>query len=161
MLSIRPMSGDDAEAVLRIYQAGLDGGQASFETVAPQWEAFDTAKLREHRFVAVGGGQVLGWVVVWPVSPRPVYAGVVEHSVYVDPAAHGKGVGTALMEALIASTEAAGIWTLQSGVFPENSASLRLHKKVGFRVVGRRERVGRHHGAWRDVLLVERRSQIV
>ncbi len=159
MLSIRPMTTDDADAVLRIYQAGLDDGQASFETVAPLWEAFDKAKLPQHRFVAVEGDEVLGWVVVWPVSPRPVYAGVVEHSVYVDPRAHGKGVGTALMQALIASTEEAGIWTLQSGVFPENEASLRLHEKAGFRVVGRRERVGRHHGVWRDVLLVERRSQ--
>jgi phosphinothricin acetyltransferase len=152
------MTAEDADAVLRIYQAGLDGGQASFETVAPQWEAFDRAKLAEHRFVAVEGEAVLGWVVVWPVSPRPVYAGVVEHSVYVDPAAHGHGVGMALMEVLIASTEQAGIWTLQSGVFPENGASLRLHEKAGFRVVGRRERVGRHHGVWRDVLLIERRS---
>ena len=97
-------------------------------------------------------------MVVWPVSSRPVYAGVVEHSVYIDPKAQGHGVGTALMEALIASTEEAGIWTLQSGVFPENEASLRLHQKTGFRVVGRRERVGKHHGIWRDVLLVERRS---
>jgi phosphinothricin acetyltransferase len=152
------MTADDAEAVLRIYQDGLDGGQASFETVAPQWEAFDRAKLPRHRFVATDGDEVLGWVVVWPVSPRPVYSGVVEHSVYVDPAAQGRGVGIALMQALIDSTENAGIWTLQSGVFPENLASLRLHEKVGFRVVGRRERVGRHHGIWRDVLLVERRS---
>ncbi len=158
MLSIRPMTSVDAEAVLGIYQAGLDGGQASFETVAPQWDTFDKAKLPDHRFVAVEGDRVLGWVVVWPVSPHPVYAGVVEHSVYVDPAVHGKGVGMALMQTLIASTEGAGIWTLQSGVFPENEASLRLHAKAGFRVVGRRERVGRHHGVWRDVLLVERRS---
>jgi len=160
VLGIRPMTAGDADVVLRIYQAGLDGGHASFETVAPQWEAFDRAKLRQHRFVAVDGdsGPVLGWVVVWPVSSRPVYAGVVEHSVYIDPKAHGQGVGTALMEALIASTEDAGIWTLQSGVFPENEASLRLHEKVGFRVVGRRERVAKHHGIWRDVLLVERRS---
>lgn len=158
MLSIRPMTADDANAVLRIYQAGLDGGQASFETVAPQWEAFDKAKLPQHRFVAVEGDEVLGWVVVSPVSQRPVYAGVMEHSVYVDPAAQGKGVAGALMRALIASTEQAGVWTLQSGVFPENSASLRLHEKAGFRVVGRRERVARHHGVWRDVLLVERRS---
>jgi L-amino acid N-acyltransferase YncA len=158
VLGIRPMAAADAAAVLRIYQAGLDGGQASFETVAPQWEAFDQAKLPQHRLVAVEGDEVLGWVVVWPVSSRPVYAGVVEHSVYIDPKAQGQGVGTALMEALIASTEEAGIWTLQSGVFPENEASLRLHERVGFRVVGRRERVGKHYGIWRDVLLVERRS---
>ena len=157
MLAIRPMTAGDADAVLRIYQAGLDSGQASFETIAPQWEAFDRAKMPAHRFVAVDD-EVLGWVVVWPVSSRPVYAGVVEHSVYIDPKAQGHGVGTALMEALIASTEEAGIWTLQSGVFPENEASLRLHQKTGFRVVGRRERVGKHHGIWRDVLLVERRS---
>ena len=158
---IRAMEPGDAARVLAIYQAGLDGGQASFETQAPPWAAFDAARLPDHRHVAVDGatGQVLGWVAVSAVSSRPVYAGVVEHSVYVDPAARGRGIGSALLAALIESSEAAGIWTIQSGVFPENDASLRLHEQAGFRVVGTRERVGRHHRIWRDTVLIERRSK--
>jgi phosphinothricin acetyltransferase len=162
MISIRPMGAGDAEAVLAIYRAGLDTGQASFETGVPAWAAFDAARLPAHRFVAEDSdGVVLGWVAVSPVSSRPVYAGVVEHSVYVASDARGRGVGRALLDALIASTEAAGIWTIQSGVFPENTASLALHERAGFRVVGTRERVGRHHGQWRDVVLIERRSPYV
>jgi L-amino acid N-acyltransferase YncA len=158
---IRNMRPDDATAVLAIYQAGLDSGLASFETVAPDWTVFDRGKLADHRLVAEVNGAVVGWAAVSAVSARPVYAGVVEHSVYVDPAAHGQGVGTALLEALAASTEAAGIWTIQSGVFPDNAASLRVHAKAGFRVVGTREKVGRHpRDGWRDVLLIERRSQV-
>jgi len=155
----------DAEVVLALYQAGLDGGDASFETTAPEWEAFDAGRLDEHRFVAVDAdGRVLGWVAVTPVSTRPVYAGVVEHSIYVDPEAQGRGVGRALLAALIAATEAAGVWTIQSGVFPENTASLALHRACGFRTVGLRERVGRHAAQgdrWRDVILLERRSPAV
>jgi len=158
---IRAMRAADAAAVLAIYQTGLDGGQASFETVAPDWPAFDAGRLPHHRFVAVDAGTVLGWVAVTPVSTRLVYAGVVEHSVYVDPAAHRRGIGNALLSALIASTEAAGIWTIQSGIFPENRLSIRLHERAGFRVVGVRERLGRHHGRWRDVVLLERRSRTV
>jgi L-amino acid N-acyltransferase YncA len=161
MIEVRPMRDSDAEPVLRIYQVGLDGGQASFESVAPTWEAFDAGRLPAHRFVADDDGTVLGWVAVTAVSARPVYAGVVEHSVYVDPAARGRGVGLLLMERLVAATEAAGIWTIQSGIFPENAASLALHRKVGFRVVGVRERIGRHHGTWRDVVFLERRSPSV
>lgn len=161
-MRIRPMGPADADAVLAIYQAGMDGGNASFETVTPAWEAFDASKLAEHRLVAVDmDGTVLGWVAVSAVSPRAAYAGVVEHSVYVDPAAQGRGVARALLDALIASTEAAGIWTIQSGVFPENTASLTLHERAGFRVVGVRERVGRHYGKWRDVVLIERRSPVI
>jgi phosphinothricin acetyltransferase len=112
--------------------------------------------------VAVGpAADLLGWVAVTPVSGRSVYAGVVEHSVYVAPRAAGRGVGRLLLAALIGSTEAAGIWTIQSGVFPENTASLALHARAGFRVVGTRERIGRHHGRWRDVVLLERRSQLI
>ncbi|HVT68567.1 MAG TPA: GNAT family N-acetyltransferase, partial [Trebonia sp.] len=115
-----------------------------------------------HRHVAVSAatGRVLGWVAASPVSSRCVYAGVIEHSVYVDPGQQGRGIGAALLSALIASSEAAGVWTIQSGIFPENAASLRLHERAGFRVVGRRERLGRHHGRWRDVLLIERRSPV-
>ncbi|MEH1100271.1 GNAT family N-acetyltransferase [Micromonospora sp. CPCC 205561] len=161
-VAVRPMRAGDAAAVLRIYQVGLDGGDASFETVAPRWAAFDAGRLPAHRFVAVdAAGTVCGWTAVSPVSTRPVYAGVVEHSVYVDPAARGRGVARLLLGALIAATEAAGIWTIQSGVFPENAASLAVHERVGFRVVGVRERVGRHHGRWRDVVLLERRSRVV
>ena len=157
---VRPMTSADATQVLAIYQAGLDGGEASFETRAPTWEAFDAKLLPAHRHVAADGtsGQVLGWVAASGVSDRCVYQGVVEHSVYVAPAARGRGVGAALLRALIGSTEAAGIWTIQSGIFPENTASLRLHERAGFRVVGVRARLGRHRGRWRDVVLLERRS---
>lgn len=160
MILIRPLTPADADAVLRIYQAGLDSGQASFETAAPTWQSFDQGRLPEHRYIADLDGQVVGWVAVTPTSTRAVYAGVVEHSVYTDPAARGRGVGRALMQALVVSTEKAGIWTIQAGVFPENTASLRLHERLGFRVVGRRERVGRHHGVWRDTVLLERRSTV-
>ncbi|MFV2114758.1 GNAT family N-acetyltransferase [Micromonospora sp. LOL_025] len=160
--TVRPMRPYDAERVLAIYQAGLDDGEASFETSAPTWAAFDAARLPEHRFVAVDdGGTVVGWVAVSPTSTRAVYAGVVEHSVYVDPGARGRGVARLLLDTLVASTEAAGIWTIQSGVFPENTASLGLHRRAGFRVVGVRERVGRHRGRWRDVVLLERRSPVI
>ncbi|HEY2306008.1 MAG TPA: metalloregulator ArsR/SmtB family transcription factor [Streptosporangiaceae bacterium] len=161
-LAIRPMLPVDADQVLVAYQAGLDAGDASFETAAGSWAAFDAARLPEHRYVATADdtSELLGWVAVSPVSSRSAYAGVVEHSVYVTPEARGRGVGAALLQALIDSTEAAGIWTIQSGIFPENTASLRLHERKGFRVVGVRERIGCHHGRWRDVVLVERRSGI-
>lgn len=160
---IEPMTAAHADAVLAIYQAGLDSGDASFETQAPDWAAFDAAKLPGHRHVARdhGTGEVLGWVAASAVSSRCVYAGVVEHSVYVHPAAQGRGIGRALLRALIGSTEAAGIWTIESGIFPENTASLRLHRGEGFRVVGTRDRLGRHYGRWRDVVLLERRSPAI
>jgi len=159
---IRPMRAADAGQVLAVYQAGLDTGQASFEVTAPSWEAFDAARLPLHRHVAVSAetGRVLGWVAASPVSSRCVYAGVIEHSVYVAPGHEGRGIGRALLEALTASSEDAGIWTVQSSVFPENTASLRLHERAGFRVVGVRERVGCHHGRWRDTVLIERRSSV-
>jgi L-amino acid N-acyltransferase YncA len=163
-VAIRPMRASDREQVLAIYQAGIDGGDASFEHAAPTWAAFDAARLPEHRFVAVEADDpdtVLGWIAISPVSARAAYAGVVEHSVYVDPAARRRGVGRALLDALITSTEAAGIWTIQSGIFPENAASLALHHAAGFRTLGVRERVGRHvaqGNRWRDVIAIERRS---
>jgi L-amino acid N-acyltransferase YncA len=159
---IRPMRTADAAEVLAIYQSGLDTGQASFETTAPDWDAFDAGRLPLHRHVAVDDatGRVLGWAAASPVSSRCVYAGVIEHSVYIDPAHHRGGIGWALLAALIGSAEAAGIWTIQSSVFPENTASLRLHQRAGFRVVGTRERIGRHHGQWRDTVFLERRSGI-
>jgi phosphinothricin acetyltransferase len=156
------MTAADAPAVLAIYQAGLDAGDASFETEAPDWPAFDAGRLAAHRLVAVDdSGRVLGWAAVTAVSTRPVYAGVVEHSVYVDPAAQGQGVGRALLDALIAATEAAGVWTIQSAVFPENAASIALHERAGFRRVGVRERIGRHGDRWRDTILIERRSPLI
>jgi L-amino acid N-acyltransferase YncA len=158
---IEPMTGDHADAVLAIYRAGIEEGNATFETRAPDWTAFTAARLPAHRFVATAAGQVGGWVAASAVSCRGVYAGVVEHSVYVHPAARGQGTGRRLLDTLIASTEAAGIWTIQSGIFPENTASLALHQGAGFRTVGIRERIGQHHGRWRDVILIERRSPAV
>ncbi|MEV4177490.1 GNAT family N-acetyltransferase [Nonomuraea sp. NPDC049709] len=161
-LEIRPMRDADAAQVLAIYQAGLDTGQASFETTAPSWEGFTAGKLPHLRYVAVdtGTGEVVGWIAASAVSTRPVYAGVVEHSVYVHPGCQAHGIGRALMTAFIAAADDAGVWTIQSGVFPENTASLSLHQALGFRVVGTRERIGRHHDTWRDVVFIERRSRI-
>jgi phosphinothricin acetyltransferase len=162
---IRPMRPEDWPAVRQIYEHGIATGNATFEVAAPDWDDWDASHLAEHRFVAVddddGQRRVVGWVAVSGVSKRHVYRGVVEHSVYVSPAAAGRGAGRALLDALIASTEAAGIWTIQSGIFPENTVSLKLHEQCGFRVVGHQERVGEHHGRWRDVVLVERRSGAV
>ncbi|MFA1548950.1 N-acetyltransferase family protein [Actinomadura chokoriensis] len=160
---VRPMRAGDATDVLAIYQAGLDTGNASFETSAPSWEKFDRVKLPGHRHVAADAttGTVLGWIAATAVSERCVYAGVVEHSLYVHPDQHGRGIARALLRAFVDSTETAGIWTIQAGVFPENTASLRLHAGAGFRVVGTREKLGRHHDRWRDVVLIERRSPAV
>ncbi|MEQ4717670.1 arsenite methyltransferase [Nonomuraea sp. B19D2] len=162
-MEIRPMRPADAEQVLTIYQAGLDTGQASFETTAPSWEGFAAGKLPYLRYVAadIETGEIVGWVAASAVSARPVYAGVVEHSVYVHPGCQAHGIGRALMSTFIAASEDAGVWTIQSGIFPENAASLSLHQALGFRVVGTRERIGCHHGIWRDVLMIERRSTAV
>lgn len=165
--TIAPLTAEHWPAVERIYRAGIATGQATFESQPPTWEAFRCGKLDGHRWVALDAdGSVLGWVAASAVSDRCVYAGVVEHSVYVDPDATGRGIGLHLLLALVESTEAAGIWTIQSGVFPENSVSLRLHERAGFRVVGTRERVGEMTygpmaGQWRDVVLLERRSHVV
>ncbi len=160
-MQIEPMTEEHAAAVLAIYQAGIDEGNATFETRAPAWDEFTAARLPDHRYVTRAGGDVLGWVAVSAVSSRCAYAGVVEHSVYVHPGARGQGAGRRLLDALITSTEAAGIWTIQSGIFPENTASAALHQAAGFRIVGTRQRIGRHHGRWRDVVLLERRSPVV
>ncbi|MBO2449465.1 GNAT family N-acetyltransferase [Actinomadura barringtoniae] len=159
-VTVRRMRATDADQVLAIYQAGLDTGDAGFETSAPAWQDFDDARLPEHRYVAADTttGDILGWIAAVPVSGRCVYRGVVEHSVYVHPEIRNRGVGIALLRSFIASTEAAGIWTVQSSIFPENTASLRLHQRAGFRVVGTRERLGLHHDRWRDVILIERRT---
>ena len=145
-------------AVARIYAEGIATGHATFETQVPTWERWDASHLEAHRLVALLGGEVVGWAALSPVSSRCVYEGVVEGSVYVGEQARGRHVGRALLEAAIERAEAAGIWTIEAGIFPENTPSIRLHEAVGFRIVGIRERLGRHHGIWRDVLLLERRS---
>jgi L-amino acid N-acyltransferase YncA len=153
------MTPEHADDVLRIYEAGIDSGDATFEPAAPSWPEFDAKFRPEVRFVALSpDGSVLGWVALSSVSSRRVYAGVAEVSVYVSPDAARRGVGRALLDAAIEASEAADIWTLQAGIFPENAASLALHAKAGFRTVGIRERMGRHGDRWRDVVLLERRS---
>ncbi len=159
--TIEPMTAAHAAAVLAIYQAGIDEGNATFETRTPAWDDFSAARLPGHRFVARAGDDVAGWVAVSAVSDRCAYAGVVEHSVYVHPGARGLGNGRLLLDTLISSTENAGIWTIQSGIFPENTASAALHRAAGFRTVGTRERIGQHHGRWRDVVFIERRSRLI
>jgi len=156
------MGPSDWADVRAIYLEGIETGNATFEVEAPTWDAWDSAHLREPRLAARdGGGRILGWAALTPVSGRCVYAGVGDLSVYVAAAARGRGVGRALLEALIDASERAGIWTLQAGIFPENAASLKLHRGCGFREVGRRERIGKLNGVWRDVLLLERRSSAV
>lgn len=159
---VLPMTAEHARGVLDVFDEGVRAGNATFETRVPPWDEWDARHAAEHRFVVLDeGGVVLGWAAVAPVSSRAAYSGVVELSVYVAARAHGRGVGGALVRAVVASTEAAGIWTVQSGVFRENDASLALHERHGFRVVGVRERVGRRDGVWRDVVLLERRSPVV
>jgi L-amino acid N-acyltransferase YncA len=153
------MRPDDWAAVRAIYQEGIATGNATFETEVPSWAEWDAAHLPIPRLVARRGNEIVGWAAVVPVSDRCAYAGVAEHSVYVAAAARGQGVGRHLLESLVASTEDAGIWTLQSGIFPENTVSLRLHEACGFRIVGIRERLGQHQGRWRDVVLMERRRE--
>ncbi len=152
------MTAEDWPAVEAIYAEGIATGHATFETTTPSWEEFDSGRHRDHRFVAVGDGSVVGWAALSPTSSRACYAGVAEDSVYVASEARGRGVGLALMEALVESAEAGEIWTIQTGIFPENEASLALHERVGFRVVGRRERIAQLDGVWRDTLLLERRA---
>ena len=160
-MEIQPLRPGDWPAVRAIFEAGIASGDATFETAAPTWEAWDAAHLPEHRLVARDDGQVLAWAALAPVSDRCAYAGVAEDSIYVAPAAQGRGVGRQLLAALVASAEQGGIWTVQTGIFPENRASVRLHQACGFRLVGVRERLGRLDGRWRDVLLLERRSPLV
>ena len=160
-ITIRGLRPVDWPEVARIYADGIATRNATFETELPGWDHWDRAHLAEHRFVALEGDRLIGWVAVVAVSDRCVYGGVVESSVYVEAAARGRGVGRMLLERLIASTEQAGIWTIQTGIFPENATSVRLHERVGFRVVGRRERLGKLDDVWRDVLLLERRSGLV
>jgi L-amino acid N-acyltransferase YncA len=158
---IRALERRDWAAVAAIYDAGIRTGHATFETFVPGWEAWSRAHLDEHRLVADLDGEVVGWAALAPVSSRAVYRGVVEESVYVASHARGRGVGKALLSALIEGADRAGIWTIQTAIFPENVASVALHHGCGFRTVGRRERLGQLNGVWRDVLLLERRSPSV
>ena len=155
------MKDGDWEAVRKIYQEGLATGHASFETDAPEWEVWDKSHLRDCRLVARAKDQVIGWAALTPVSSRCVYAGVGEVSVYVAQSARGLGVGKVLLRALTQESEGINIWTLQAGIFPENTASIALHRACGFREVGYRERLGQNNGVWRDVVLMERRSKTV
>jgi phosphinothricin acetyltransferase len=162
-MHILPMAPEHGAAVLAIFAEGIDTGHATFEHTSPTWDEFDAAKLPEHRFVALDDdATVLGWVAVSPTSQRPVYRGVVENALYVTERARGRGIGRALLEQLLESTDAADVWTIVAGIFPENTGSLALHESLGFRRLGVRDRVGlMSHGpmagTWRDVVWLERR----
>jgi L-amino acid N-acyltransferase YncA len=161
-MSIQPLLEAHWPAVKAIYEAGIATGNATFETQAPAWEAWDKAHLDHSRLVAVDeAGAALGWAALSPVSSRCVYGGVAEISIYIAAEARGQGVGRHLLQALIADSEAHGIWTLQAGTFEENSASIGLHTQAGFRIIGHRERIGQHHGVWRNTVQMERRSPTV
>lgn len=164
-LTVRPLEPEDWPEVEAIYREGIEAGNATFESQPPTWDEFDAGKIDVLRLVAVGrDGEILGWAAASAVSSRDVYRGVVEHSVYVASSAQGRGVGRELLTALIETAVAAGYWMLQSSIFPENRASIVLHQRAGFRVVGRREAIalmtyGPHAGTWRDTVLVEWRSR--
>jgi len=157
-LLIRELREDDWLAVAAVYEDGIRSGLATFETEGPGWEQWDATHLPAPRLVAVVEGAVVGWAALTPYSSRWVYRGVAEDSVYVAERARGLGVGRALLEELVIRAEADGIWTIQAGIFPENTASLALHERCGFRRVGVRERIGELDGVWRDVVLLERRA---
>jgi phosphinothricin acetyltransferase len=158
---VRDLRPTDWSEVSRIYAEGIATGNATFETEVPSWEGWDAAHLPEHRFIAEREGRVAGWAALAPVSSRSCYGGVAEISAYVAEDARGHGVGSELLAAAIESSERGGIWTLQTGVFPENEPSLGLLRRFGFRALGTQERIGRLHGVWRDVVLLERRSEVV
>jgi L-amino acid N-acyltransferase YncA len=157
-IAIEPLAPADWDDVRRIHAEGIATGNATFESEPPSWEAWDGAHRPDSRLVAREGGKILGWAALSPVSDRCAYGGVAEVSVYVAASARGRGLGRRLLEELVRASEEAGVWTLQAGIFPENAASIAIHRKCGFRTVGVRERLGRLKGVWRDVALLERRS---
>ena len=160
-VELRPLQAHDWPAVAEIYWDGMRDGLATFESEVPSWETWDAGHLPGHRLVADLMGEVVGWAALSRASQRRCYAGVVENSVYVARQARGLGIGRALLQRLIEAAEGAGIWTIQTSIFPENRASLALHERCGFRVVGTRERVAKRDGIWRDTVFLERRSEVV
>ena len=160
-VKIEDMADSDWPAVEAIYQEGIETGDATFESGVPDWEQFDAKHLRDGRLAAKAGDHIVGWIALSPVSGRCVYSGVAEVSIYIKASARGQGVGKALLAAAAERSERAGLWTLQAGIFPENVSSLALHRHCGFRLVGYRERLGQMNGLWRDVILMERRSEVV
>ena len=160
-LVLEKMKSADWNAVRAIYEEGIATGHATFETEVPEWREWDRSHLRDCRLVAKAEEQVVGWTALSPVSERCVYAGVAEVSIYITASARGQGIGKTLLKALIDKSEKIGIWTLQAGVFPENTASIALHKACGFREIGYRSNIGQTGAVWRDVVLLERRSEVV
>jgi len=160
-IQIRGMMAGDWPSVMEIYAEGLRTGNATFQNEVPGWEEWDAAHIKNCRLVALVEDTIAGWAALTPVSGRCVYTGVAEVSVYVGEAFRGQGIGRDLLQALIIESESNGLWTLQAGIFPENIGSLRIHEKCGFRLVGRRERIGQMHGVWRDTLLLEKRSELM
>jgi len=158
---VREMLDSDGFRVIDIYKIGIETRNATFETTIPSWSEWDSKHIQHSRFVYDENGLVLGWAALSQVSARMVYRGVAEVSIYIDLDYSRKGIGSKLMNELIQSSEKNRIWTLQSSVFPENNATIRLHEKFGFRVVGSREKIALHHGKWRDTLILERRSKVV
>lgn len=161
MNSFQSLTVEHWPQVRRIYLEGIATGQATFQTDAPEWEAWDGSHFSHSRIIAVQDGKVSGWAALSPVSSRPVYSGVAEVSVYVGNGYRGNGLGYQLLNELVLQSEANGIWTLQASIFPENIASVHIHEKCGFRIMGRRERIGQQNGVWRDTVIMERRSRIV
>jgi phosphinothricin acetyltransferase len=159
MMSFIKMEDNDWQQVKAIYEEGIQTGDATFEQTVPGWETWDKAHLKECRIIAKEAGRISGWAALTPVSGRCVYAGVAEVSVYVSTAARGKGIGLQLLQQLVEESETNNIWTLQAGIFPENIPSIKIHEACGFRIIGRRERIGKMNNVWRDTLLLERRSK--
>ena len=159
---IRVMQDSDSRRVLDIFQQGINGGNATFDSQVPTWEVWDINHLKFCRFVIEDeGGSVVGWCALKPVSNRDCFSGVAEVSIYIDDLHQKKGLGSVMLQKLILDCEEHNIWMLQSSIFPENAASVSLHQKHGFRIVGRREKIGRMNGVWRDIILMERRSRLV
>ncbi|MDP5200289.1 GNAT family N-acetyltransferase [Flavobacterium sp. DG2-3] len=161
-MEIRKLSPQDWDQVKLIYQKGIDTGNATFQNSAPSWEEWDNLHLESCRIILQDDNIIIGWAALSPVSSRCVYAGVAEVSVYVDSSHSGKGIGLTLLNELVRqSEEEEGIWTLQAGIFPENKASLRIHQKAGFRILGIREKIGKQNGIWRNTAFLERRSSVI